>query len=39
VAACLIFFAWPIMLGRLTSPRYVKEYVARCCSKGATHEP
>ena len=34
MAALLTFFAWPIMLTRLTSPRYVKEYVARCCSKG-----
>lgn len=35
MAAILTFLAWPIMLTRLTSPRYVKEYVARCCSKGA----
>ena len=35
MAALLTFLAWPIMLTRLTSPRYVKEYVARCCSKGA----
>lgn len=35
IAAALTFLAWPIMLTRLTSPRYVKEYVAKCCSKGA----
>jgi hypothetical protein len=34
MAALLTFLAWPIMLTRLTSPRYIKEYVARC-SKGA----
>lgn len=35
IAAAFTFLAWPIMLGRLTSPRYIKEYVARC-SKGTT---
>lgn len=38
VAACLIFLAWPIMLGRLTSPRYIKEYVARCSARKEQHD-
>lgn len=38
VVALLTFLVWPIMLTRLSSPRYVKEYVAKCCSKGAYHE-